>query len=226
MKRSEINAAVARAKKLLSDHQITLPFFGYMTLDDWKKSGIDFSRLRSTMLGWDVTDFGSDDFERCGATLFTVRNGDVYHPGVGTPYAEKYIIMQNGKGQEIPMHYHEKKTEDIINRAGGDLMIQVYGAKPDRSLDTETDVVLYLDGVKTVMKPGTVIRVTTGNSVSLTPYVYHRFFADRSDVIVGEVSSLNDDNTDNVFLNPADRFTGIEEDEPIVHILCNEYGLI
>ena len=219
MKRSEINAAIAHAKELLKANNITLPFFGYTTPEEIR--ACDLTRIKGVMLGWDVTDFGSDDFKKVGATLFTVRNGDVKNPGIGTPYAEKYIIMAGV--QEIPMHYHELKTEDIINRAGGDLMIQVYNSKPDKSLDTETPVELWLDGIKRTFAPGEVIRVTTGNSVTLTPYVYHRFFAENGDVVVGEVSSINDDNTDNVFHKPSERFTGIEEDEAPLHLLCNEY---
>lgn len=219
MKRSEINAAIAHAKALLAENNITLPFFGYTAPEEIR--AFDLTRIKAVMLGWDVTDFGSDDFRKVGATLFTVRNGDVKNPGIGTPYAEKYIIMAGE--QEIPMHYHMMKTEDIINRAGGDLMIQVYNSKPDRSLDTETPVELWLDGVKRSFAPGEVIRVTTGNSVTLTPYVYHRFFAEGGDVIVGEVSSINDDNADNVFLTPSERFTGIDEDAAPIHLLCNEY---
>ena len=219
MKRSEINAAIAHAKALLAENNIALPFFGYTPPEEIR--ACDLTRIKAVMLGWDVTDFGSDDFRKVGATLFTVRNGDVKHPGIGTPYAEKYIIMAGE--QEIPMHYHMMKTEDIINRAGGDLMIQVYNSKPDRSLDTETPVELWLDGVKRSFAPGEVIRVTTGNSVTLTPYVYHRFFAEGGDVIVGEVSSINDDNADNVFLTPSERFTGIDEDAAPLHLLCNEY---
>ena len=219
MKRSEINAAIAHAKALLAENNIALPFFGYTTPEEIR--ACDLTRIKAVMLGWDVTDFGSDDFRKVGATLFTVRNGDVKHPGIGTPYAEKYIIMAGE--QEIPMHYHMMKTEDIINRAGGDLMNQVYNSKPDRSLDTETPVELWLDGVKRSFAPGEVIRVTTGNSVTLTPYVYHRFFAEGGDVIVGEVSSINDDNADNVFLTPSERFTGIDEDAAPLHLLCNEY---
>ena len=30
------------------------------------------------MLGWDVTDFGSKDFEHIGRTLFTLRNGNLH----------------------------------------------------------------------------------------------------------------------------------------------------
>ena len=68
--------------------------------------------IRRTMLGWDITDFSSGDFERVGAVLFTLRNGDAYDPAIGTPYAEKIIVVQNG--QILPLHKHMKKTEDIL----------------------------------------------------------------------------------------------------------------
>ncbi len=226
MLRSKVNETIERAKKLLKENNITLPFFAYMTKADWQKSEIDRSVIEKVMLGWDITDFGSGDFERVGATLFTVRNGSLYDKSLGVPYAEKYIILQEETKQEIPMHFHKMKTEDIINRAGGVLCIQVYGSREDGSLDTESKVTVYCDGVKCELEAGRIIRVSTGNSVTLTPYVYHRFFCEGSDTVIGEVSSVNDDNTDNIFLNAANRFSGIEEDEEICHLLVNEYSLL
>lgn len=44
-------------------------------------------------------------------------------------------------------------------------------------------------------------------------------------MLVGEVSSVNDDEHDNHFLQPIDRYNTIEEDEPAVLVLCNEYTL-
>ena len=44
------------------------------------------------------------------------------------------------------------------------------------------------------------------------------------DCIIGEVSKVNDDHTDNFFLDPIARFADIEEDEPPIHLLCNEYA--
>lgn len=222
MKRSEVNQAIEKAKRLFAEKKIALPFFGGVSRAEWKDTVPAESLIKRLMLGWDVTDFGSGDFSRVGSTLFTLRNGDINEPGVGSPYCEKLMVM-DGCGQEIPMHYHVHKTEDIINRAGGTLAIQVYNARPDKSLDLENDVVLWCDGVRRAFAPGTTIRVATGNSVTLTPYVYHRFYAEGGDTIAGEVSAVNDDNTDNVFLEPSARFTGIEEDEPALHFLVSEY---
>ena len=36
-------------------------------------------------------------------------------------------------------------------------------------------------------------------------------------------SEVNDDNTDNRFYDPLGRFPAIEEDEPPLHLLCDEY---
>ena len=75
------------------------------------------------------------------------------------------------------------------------------------------------------MKAGEELLITRGNSVRLTPFMYHLFGAQegQGDLIVGEVSAVNDDNTDNYFAEPVSRFADIEEDEPICHPLCNEY---
>ena len=41
----------------------------------------------------------------------------------------------------------------------------------------------------------------------------------------GEVSSVNDDDHDNHFLQPISRYNDIAEDEPALLVLCNEYRL-
>ena len=42
-------------------------------------------------------------------------------------------------------------------------------------------------------------------------------------VLIGEVSQCNDDNTDNRFYEKIGRFPEIEEDEAPYRLLCNEY---
>ncbi len=67
------------------------------------------------------------------------------------------------------------------------------------------------------------MEVPTGCSVTLTPYIYHLFLAEGG-LIIGEVSKINDDNIDNHFAEAStSRFSEVEEDEPILHPLCNEY---
>ena len=68
---------------------------------------------------------------------------------------------------------------------------------------------------------GGVVKVTPGNSITLTPYVYHLFYAEGGPLIVGEVSKVNDDAKDNHFAKEI--HLSIEEDEPVRHILCGGY---
>ena len=55
-----------------------LPAFAYYTPEDWKNLKKDEIELVENMLGWDITDFGSGDFNKIGLTIFTFRNGNFY----------------------------------------------------------------------------------------------------------------------------------------------------
>jgi len=223
MKRSEVNAAIKWAKKLLKNNNISLPVFADWKKEDWVRNYGVTEMIRKTMLGWDVTDFGLNDFKRIGGVLFTLRNGDQKDKSIGVPYAEKYILLADGQG--LPTHFHYTKTEDIINRAGGVLALKLYNSKEDESIDYESDVTVYMDGIRHTVKAGETITVPVGCSITLTPYMYHNFWAleGKGDLVVGEVSSVNDDNVDNRFNPVLPRFGDIEEREETVYPLCNEY---
>ena len=225
MKRSEINAAIVWAKALLEKNNIYLPVTAYWSMDQWKQNAGNIDTIRKVMMGWDITDFGTNDFKNIGAVLYTVRNGKMDDPTVGVPYCEKYIVMKDG--QRLPKHYHVYKTEDIINRAGGVLAVYLWNANQDGK-QLETNVEVYMDGIKHVVKAGEEILVYPGSSISLAPYIAHIFGPKpgSGDLVVGEVSRVNDDNTDNYWLESTSRFADIEEDEPLLHPLCNEYDKI
>ncbi len=227
MKRSEINAMLVWAKNLLQECRFTLPSFAYWGAEEWKQHKDELDTIRKTMLGWDITDYGSGDFHKVGAVLFTIRNGDVNDPSCGTPYCEKVLLMEDG--QVLPLHFHYTKTEDIINRGGGTLVIRLYNSKEDESVDYESDVEYVSDGIRHTVHAGEDIEIPTGCSITLTPYVYHLFIAKpgTGDLLLGEVSKINDDNTDNHFSDEgSERFPETEEDEPILHPLCNELDRI
>lgn len=223
MKRSEINKYLSWAKTLLEEHQIKLPPFGYWTMDDWKAKEDQIATIKEVMLGWDITDYGMDDFETLGATLFTLRNGSLEDASVGVPYAEKLIVLKDG--QRLPNHYHASKTEDIINRGGGILAIKLYNSLENGDVDYDTDVQVDMDGVTYTVKAGEELQIEPGNSITLRPFVYHLFWAKEGagDLICGEVSSINDDNIDNYNAEEVKRFSEVEEDEAVLHPLCNEY---
>ena len=79
------------------------------------------------------------------------------------------------------------------------------------------------DGIVRQLEPGGILRLGPGESVTLMPGVWHAFWAEESDVLIGEVSTVNDDRTDNVFAEPIARFAEIEEDEEPLHLLVSDY---
>jgi len=69
---------------------------------------------------------------------------------------------------------------------------------------------------------GTLI-LGAGESITLTPYLYHTFYSVDGHGLIGEVSSVNDDDTDNYFKEPLPRYPEIVEDEAPFRLLCTEY---
>lgn len=221
MKRSEINQILREAKAFLRERSFLLPPWAYWSMQEWRENRDNAEEVISSMLGWDITDFGSGDFRRRGLFLFTIRNGK---PGAGNkPYAEKVMIVE--ENQETPMHYHWTKMEDIINRGEGNLIIELYNSTPDNRLDT-TDVHFTKDGIKGRVKAGGKVILLPGESITLEQGMYHRFYGQpgKGKVLVGEVSSVNDDSADNCFFETIGRFPTIVEDEAPLYLLVNDYS--
>ena len=221
MKRSELNQIIENAIKFMDRHGLKLPPFAYWTPSDLPKLNEEHREIIDHMLGWDITDFGSGDFNRIGLLMFTARNG-LFSDIAGTkPYAEKYMVVQ--ENQVTPYHFHWKKTEDIINRGGGNLIIKLYMPAPDGQL-SDADVIVNMDGRRFTVPAGTEIGLHPGESICLHHGQYHQFWGEpgTGPVLVGEVSCTNDDHVDNRFLSPTGRFPSIEEDEPARYLLFSE----
>lgn len=224
MKRSEINAALREMESMLREYRVSLPDFCGFTPADWQDKGHEYDEVRDNMLGWDITDYGLGRFDEVGFSLITLRNGNLkMREKYAKTYAEKLLYLR--EGQYAPMHFHWSKMEDIINRAGGSVLIRVYNADKDERIDRENPVTVHVDGRESVVPAGTQVRLTPGQSITITPLMYHDFTVEKGGgpVLLGEVSQCNDDNTDNRFEPPMGRFPDIEEDEPPYRLLCNEY---
>lgn len=221
MKRSEINKAIKEMEALAAKNGFALPPFCNWTPEEWETKGEEYDEIRDNMLGWDITDYGLGDFDKVGFALITLRNGNQNNPKYKKIYAEKLLMLK--EGQHSPMHFHWKKSEDIINRGGGTLIIHVYNDK-EGELD-DTDVLVNADGRSYYVKAGTGVLLHPGESITLWPHQYHDFdvVEGTGDVLIGEVSMCNDDNADNRFYEPVGRFPEIEEDEEPYRLLCNEY---
>ena len=155
MKRSEINAAIARAIDLINANRWSLPPWGHWGVSEFAAAADTARFLRDHQMGWDVTDFGSGDFARRGLTLFCVRNGRQDEAN-GKPYAEKLLIV--GEDQETPVHRHRVKMEDIINRAGGTLTLEFAHCDRDGKA-TDAPVTVSVDGVLRTLSPWEKLRL-------------------------------------------------------------------
>lgn len=221
MKRSEINQLIRDAEAFFEQQNFKLPPFAFWAPDEWKGSRRNIEEIVTCELGWDITDFGRGDFFREGLLLFTLRNGQLNNRSYPKPYAEKIMISR--EGQVTLMHCHVNKTEDIINRAGGKLFFELYNRRGEADL-ADTPVELQRDGVRITLPAGSRISLDPGESITLEPGVFHQFWAEEGDVMIGEVSAVNDDHNDNVFHHEQLRFPEIEENEAPYRLLVGDYS--
>ena len=222
MKRSEINSVIREMEELINKVGFALPPFCRWTPEEWESKGHEYDEIRDNMLGWDITDYGLGDFSKVGMGLITLRNGNQHDPKYKKTYAEKLLFLRDD--MISPMHFHWVKSEDIINRGGGTLLLQVYNDDGNGGL-ADTDVLVNSDGRSYYVPAGTEVRLEPGESITLWPHQYHEVHVvpGSGSVLIREVSQCNDDNTDNRFYEPVYRFPEIEEDEPPYRLLCSEY---
>jgi D-lyxose ketol-isomerase len=221
MNRSEINGILKEAEEFLARSKFFLPPWAYWRPEEWNEKAQDAREIIENLLGWDITDFGSGNFEKRGLLLFTLRNGNPSKDR--KTYAEKIMIVK--EGQETPMHCHARKMEDIINRGGGNLVIELNNSSHLGEL-AETTLYIRTDGIQRRIEPGTPLVLTPGESIALVQGMYHRFYGEKGNgpVLVGEVSAVNDDVSDNYFLEEVGRFPEIVEDEKPFHLMVSDYS--
>jgi D-lyxose ketol-isomerase len=223
MKRSRINDIIAQSDDMMRSFGFALPPWAYWTPDEFKARAGEAAAVIEARNGWDITDYGAGDFDKMGLFLFTLRNGRLadLQRGGGMCYAEKLLISK--QDQLSPMHTHVIKAEDIINRGGATLVVELFGSDADGHFDETAGGTVWCDGLERDYGPGEKLRLAPGESVTLIPGDWHAFRGDGGDVLIGEVSTVNDDETDNIFREPIGRFANIEEDAAPTHLLVSDY---
>lgn len=160
---------------------------------------------------WDVTDFGLGDFKEYGLVLVNLAEEP--------EYCEK--LMYARENQKTPAHAHKKKKEDIIVRVGA-LGIQLWLGNP-QEIRNDGIFNIQVNNEVISVRQGQILQLNAGERITLIPDVYHEFFPISAECIIGEVSTANDDQHDNFFVNPdVGRYSEIEEDEPKKVKLLNE----
>lgn len=82
------------------------------------------------------------------------------------------------------------------------------------------------DGMARTQAAGAKLKLYPGESVTLMPGNWQAFWGEDADVLIGEVSTVNDDRTDNVFLEPIGLFSTIDEDVEPTHLLVSDYDRV
>ncbi len=223
MKRSRINDIIAVSDEMMRKFGFALPPFAYWTPAEFKSHKDVAKNVIDARCGWDITDYGDGDFDKMGLFLFTLRNGRLadLQRGAGMCYAEKLLISK--QDQLSPMHTHVIKAEDIINRGGATLVVELYGSDAQGNFDETQGGSVLCDGIPRNFTAGEKLRLSPGESVTLLPGDWHAFWGDGGDVLIGEVSTVNDDETDNIFRDPIGRFASIDEDVDPSHLLVSDY---
>lgn len=225
MKRSHINEIMAQADQMMRSFGFVLPPFAFWSPEEFKTRRDVAQALIDARCGWDITDYGAGKFGEMGLFLFTLRNGRLrdLQRGRGMCYAEKLLISR--QDQLSPMHTHILKAEDIINRGGATLVVELYGSDDAGYFADDRGGTVQCDGISRSYQAGEKLELAPGESVTLMPGDWHAFWGDGGDVLIGEVSTVNDDETDNIFRDPIGRFAEIEEDADPAHLLVSDYRL-
>jgi D-lyxose ketol-isomerase len=223
MKRSGINEIIAQSDEIIRSFGFRLPPFAYWTVDEFVANAAKAMAVIEARCGWDITDYGAGRYDEMGLFLFTLRNGRLadLQRGGGMCYAEKLLISK--QDQLSPMHTHVIKAEDIINRGGATLVVELFGSDENGNFAQDRGGSVMCDGVQTAFDSGTKLMLEPGQSVTLMPGDWHAFWGDGGDVLIGEVSTVNDDETDNIFREDIGRFSTIEEDTTPSHLLVGDY---
>ncbi len=221
MKRSEIEAIIGRSLGVMKDQGFHLPCFAGWTPAQWRENAEATRAMRAAGLGWNIVEFENGAFFKSGIAVFTLRMGDYRElpRGEGRLYGEKAFVLF--EGQSVPHHYHRVKTEDLINRGGGILGVNLVKVDADGKPLPDT-IALERNGMTVTVPAHSTLHLEPGESIVLVPGVAHAFLG-VSEVLCGEISLANDDATDNYFLQPLPTLSPIIEDVPARHVVLADY---
>lgn len=221
MRRSDIDRIIDTGREACRRNGFVLPPFAQWSPQEALAQPDALRLMAGGGLGWAIAEFQPGRFATHGLTVFTIRMGEPALVGRsgGKLYGEKVLVARDG--QVTPLHYHAVKTEDIVNRGGGRFVVELLavdarGQPKDEPVEAIKDV-----AVVRVPPRGRVV-LEPGESLQLDPFVAHAFWAEGGTVVAGEVSLVNDDASDNLFIPPLPAAAAIEEDAAPRYLLARD----
>ncbi len=235
MKRSEIDAAIARAIANAKKLGVALPKWS-----EWKPSQFDASAdgIRHQKLGWKVVDFGVGDFPNCGLVILALCSPLVDDNGapatktqtVGTReypvtgFSRKFLFVQ--AGQTEPHHFHRQKArKEVTVVAGAPVHFELAWADGDTAL-SDKEVNVQVDGIWHKLAANGSIVVNPGETITLPGELSHIISVPKGgeDTIMLETSTANNDSNDNIFPFMTPTSVPVDEDAVARYQLLDEHG--
>jgi hypothetical protein len=237
MKRSEINAAIARAIGNAKKFAVALPKWA-----DWSPARFtDASTdgIRHQQLGWKVVDFGAGDFANCGLVVLAVCSPMIDAAGepqnkpvqVGTrtypatAFSRKFLFVQ--AGQTEPHHFHrQKERKEVTVLAGAPVRFELAWADGDTALSDKA-VEVQVDGIWHSMPAGDSIVIQPGETITLPGELSHiiSVAGDGLDTIMVETCTANNNNTDNIFPFMTPTSQPVDEDAERLYQQLDEHSV-
>lgn len=163
---------------------------------------------------WAATDFGLGDYRKAGLVEVLLCNEP--------EYCEKIMYAQ--EGMVTPAHTHYEKKEDIICRQGT-LRLTLWSDNP-RKNPPAGPVSVQINRKMETRQSGVPFDLPAGHRITLTPGLWHEFVSATPECLIGEVSTFCNEETDNIFADPAiDIFQAPEADVPASYPVAAENGL-
>ena len=94
-------------ESLIREHGFAIPPFASWTAGEWEKAGHEYDEIRDNCLGWDITDYGLDNFDKIGFALLTIRNGNHI-------YITVYNGAEDGSMLDTDVTVHMDGKTDIV----------------------------------------------------------------------------------------------------------------
>ncbi|PYE85656.1 D-lyxose/D-mannose family sugar isomerase [Pseudoroseicyclus aestuarii] len=221
MRRSRINTVMAEAAEVVRSQGLHLPPWAWWSPAEFMARRDSARGVIEAGCGWEVTDYGTGDFDRSGLVLFTLRNVTPADRAQGTGYAERLLVSR--QDQLSPMRSHTHGAGDIINRGGAALVVELYGSDDRGGFAKGRGGRVLRDGIACDFAPGDRIRLQPGESLTLRPGDWHAFWGEGGSVLIGTVSTAGDTAGDTLFRDEIGPFGPVEEDASPEHLLVSDY---
>ena len=231
--RSVVNRLIGEAMELMKKSGYPVPAWFYWTKEDWDKATDEYAEIPATIMGWDITDFGSGDFWNEGLLCFNISNGSKADPKYPKVFSIRICFLI--KGQVSSPHWHKSKMEELINFTDTAFGTHVWNVNQNGQRDRYNDVEVEVSGRRFKVKPGDFVELKPFESYTMYPGVIHgpgedyvpANLPEEAHHISGyviEIASVIDDLNDNLYLDEDHRWAvNIVEDEPAKYYLVQEY---